>query len=113
LEIEKIESNFSVATDGLSSNSTLNIFDELRGALMMHSNIPLKTLADRLIKSITLNGAEAMRSNAGKIVLNAPADFALVLLPDKTREDELALQTILHTKKVDGIWIDGIEILLA
>ncbi len=96
---EKIWSIFPIATDGLSSNSTLNIFDELRGALMMHSNISLNTLANRLIKSITSGGAEAMRLDVGKITLNAPADFALVLLPDKAREDELALQTILHTKK--------------
>lgn len=113
LEIEDIDCNLATATDGLSSNATLNIFDELRGALMLHSNLPLKELANRLIESITTGGAEAIKSDAGRIALNAPADFALITLPDEIEEDSLALHTILHTKEVSSLWIDGVEILLA
>jgi len=113
LEIENIDTTLSVATDGLSSNYSLNIFDELREALMVHSNLPLRELANRLIKSITSDAAEAIKSDAGRIEVGAPADFALIVLPDTPREEDLALQTILHTKEVDSIWIDGVEILLA
>jgi cytosine/adenosine deaminase-related metal-dependent hydrolase len=113
LEIENIDFTLALATDGLSSNNSLNLFDELRAALMLHSNLPLKELAQRLIKSVTIDAASAIGSDAGKIEVNAPADFALVKLPQKAKKDSLALHTILHTKVVDGIWIDGVEVLLA
>jgi cytosine/adenosine deaminase-related metal-dependent hydrolase len=108
LAIESLELPFSVATDGLSSNDSLNLFDELRAALMMHHAMPLQTLAATLIEAITHNGAKILGLNGGILAQNKDADFALVTLPQSpVREEELALWTILHTKEVTQLYIAG------
>ncbi len=111
LPIEKlIELNmpFTVATDGLSSNNSLNIFDELRAALMLHHLGSLEKLADLLIKSITSTPAQILGLNSGEIAIGKDADFALVKLPDQIQNRKsIALQTILHTHAVERVYIDG------
>jgi cytosine/adenosine deaminase-related metal-dependent hydrolase len=111
LAIENLELPFSVATDGLSSNDSLNIFDELRSALMMHYELPIKELATTLIKSITSDAADILGLNSGRISVGKLADFAVVTLPEiPKREEEIALWTLLHTKKVTSVYISGEEI---
>jgi len=108
LAIENLELPFSVATDGLSSNDSLNIFDELRAALMLHHQAPINKLAAKLIQSITSDAADILGLNCGKIAVGKWADFAVVTLPEApVREEELALWSILHTKKVSQIYIQG------
>ena len=111
LEIEKlqnIELKYTVATDGLSSNNTLNIFDELRAALMIHQDIELKDLANHLIKAVTSTAAEILKLQCGRIAKDYQADFAIVTLPEAPqREEEIALWTILHTTKVSQLYIQG------
>lgn len=105
-----IEENmpFTTATDGLSSNNSLSILDELRAALMLHHLGSLEKLASLLIKSITSNPAEIFALNSGKIEIGKEADFAYVTLPAKPSSlESIALQTILHTKEVDEVWILG------
>jgi len=114
LPIEKLhELNipFSVATDGLSSNNSLNIFDELRSALMLHHEEALDKLSALLIKGVTSVPAEIFNLNSGKIELNRDADFALVSLPDEPNSlEDIALQTILHVNRVDDVYIGGEKI---
>jgi len=111
LEIEKLQKLdilYSVATDGLSSNNTLNIFDELRAALMIHQGVELKDLASELINSVTSSAAEILKLECGRITEGYQADFAIVTLPETpNREDDIALWTILHTKKVSQLYIQG------
>jgi cytosine/adenosine deaminase-related metal-dependent hydrolase len=108
LAIEKLTLPFSLATDGLSSNDSLNIFDELRGALMLHNHIDIQQLALQLLKSITSDAAEALKLNSGSLQVGRDADFALVTLPElPKRPEEIALWSILHTKKVDALYIEG------
>ncbi len=98
----------ALATDGLSSNWSLNLFDEMRAALMLHHREALPPLAERLIRAVTLDAARSIRSDAGRIETGAPADFALVRLPQTCeRSDELALHTILHTQEAEAVWIAG------
>ncbi|CAA6809952.1 MAG: BOX elements [uncultured Sulfurovum sp.] len=115
LAIETLIENdmsFTTATDGLSSNNTLSILDELRAALMLHHLAPLEKLASLLIKSITSNPAEIFALNSGKIEVGKDADFALVSLPDKPSSlESIALQTILHVHKVDKLYIGGDKVL--
>ncbi len=100
----------AIATDGLSSNWSLNIFDEMRAALMLHHKAPLHELAELLIRATTSQAALALRSDAGRITLGAPADFALIRLPQAIkRSKDLALHTILHTQEVERVWIAGEE----
>lgn len=111
LPIEKLIEKgipFSIATDGLSSNHSLNIFDELRAALMLHHLGPLAPLAQLLIKGVTSVPAKALGVNSGEIAVGKAADFALVSLPHTPNSlEDIALQTILHTQHVDQVIIDG------
>jgi cytosine/adenosine deaminase-related metal-dependent hydrolase len=111
LDIKDLKVPFSVATDGLSSNYSLNIFDELRSALMLHSDIELKTLANDLIKSVTSIPAKIFNLNCGAIECGFSSDLAIITLPDKPKIDTIALNTILHTSKVDMLFIDGKQII--
>jgi len=107
-ELIALDVPFTVATDGLSSNNSLNIFDELRAALMLHHQAPLDKLSDMLIKSITSVPADIFALNSGKIEIGKDADFAIITLPDKpSSEREIALQTILHTHNVERVIIGG------
>jgi len=108
LAIEELDLPFSLATDGLSSNDSLSIFDELRAALMLHHQAPINQLANRLLRSITSDAAEILSLNCGKIEAEKLADFAVVTLPEAPeREEEIALWTILHTKEVSEVYIEG------
>ncbi len=108
LKIEDLDLPFSVATDGLSSNDSLSIFDELRAAIMLHNDIPIQELATQLLKTVTSDAAEILHLNCGKIQTDALADFAVVTLPEAPkREEEIALWTILHTKAVSEVYIEG------
>ena len=107
-ELKRLNMPYSIATDGLSSNDSLNIFDELRATLMLHHLAPMQQLANRLIRSITSDAADILGLNCGKIENGKLADFAVVTLKEKPkREDEIALWSILHTKEVAEVYIDG------
>lgn len=108
LAIEDLPLPFSVATDGLSSNDSLNIFDELKAAIMLHNEIPIQELATRLLQAVTEDAADILGLNCGKIEVGRLADFAVVTLPEKPkREEELALWTVLHAKEVSEVYIEG------
>ncbi|NEW60030.1 metal-dependent hydrolase [Sulfurovum sp. bin170] len=110
-ELIKLDMPFTLATDGLSSNHSLNIFDELRAALMMHHMESINRLSNLLIKSITSIPADIFHLNSGEIAIGKDADFALINLPDQPHSlDDIALQTILHTQKVDNLFILGEDI---
>ncbi len=56
LNIKKLidkDISFSIGTDGLSSNNSLSMFDELRNALMVHEGINLLELSNILISAAT------------------------------------------------------------
>ncbi|WP_295420773.1 metal-dependent hydrolase [Sulfurovum sp.] len=111
LKIEEIDLPFSVATDGLSSNDSLSIFDELRAALMLHNDIPIQALAAQLIKAATSDAAEILGLNCGKIEADRLADLVVVTLPDLPQtKEEVALWSIIHTKKVSEVYIEGEKI---
>ncbi|NOR56637.1 MAG: metal-dependent hydrolase [Sulfurovum sp.] len=108
LPIENLNLPFSVATDGLSSNDSLNIFDELRAALLLHNDIPIQALANTLLKSVTADAADILGLDCGKIEAGKLADFAIVTLAETPkRKEELALWAILHTKEVSSVYIAG------
>jgi cytosine/adenosine deaminase-related metal-dependent hydrolase len=111
-ELIKRDIPFSIATDGLSSNNSLNIFDELRAGLMLHHLGEVEKLANLLIKGITSVPANIFNLNSGEITVGKDADFALIKLPDEVKNSEsIALQTILHTNKVEVVYIDGEKVL--
>ncbi|MEA3456325.1 MAG: metal-dependent hydrolase [Campylobacterota bacterium] len=106
--LERLDVPFSLATDGLSSNNSLSIFDELRAALMMHYETNLHILSQRLIRSVTSDAAKILNLKCGQIAEGYEADFALIQLPEELkREEDIALWTILHTDKVKQLFIEG------
>jgi cytosine/adenosine deaminase-related metal-dependent hydrolase len=102
---------YSIATDGLSSNDSLSILDELRAGLMLHHQAPIQLLAKKFIKSVTSDAADILGLECGRIEVGKLADFALLSLREAPkREEEIALWSILHTKEVSEIYIGGIKI---
>lgn len=105
-ELEEEGIKWVLATDGLSSNYKLDLFEEMKCALFMHSNMPLLDLAKKLIKSVTKDAAEALGLNTGEIKEGKNADM-IVLDLDKEPNDELAVHLILHRYNISKIYING------
>ena len=95
-----------VATDGLSSNYKLDLFEEMKIALFMQSDAPLLKLANKLIKSVTIDAAEALGLNTGEIKEGKNADM-LILDLDSEPNEELAIHLILHRYNISKVYING------
>ena len=104
--LDKQNINWITATDGLSSNYKLDLFEEMKAALFMHSELPLLDLAKKLINSVTKNAAEALGLNTGEIAEGKNADM-LVLDLNKEPNEELAIHLILHKYNISKIYING------
>lgn len=100
--------NFSIATDGLSSNISLNFFDELKANLLIHRDIDLNKLSKILWLGGTLYAAKSINFNLGEIKEGKIADIALYRSVDCDK-DQLALQLLLQTKEAKKLFIGGNE----
>ena len=99
---------FTIGTDGLSSNNSLSMFDELRNALMAHYDKNILEFSTQLLKAATINGSRALGLDKGALIKDLDADMIAFTLPDKIEEKEdLPMQIILHTKFVDKVIIGG------
>ena len=98
--------NWIVATDGLSSNYTLDLFEEMKVSLFMHSDAPLLKFANELIKGVTINAAKALGLNTGEIKEGKNADMIILDL-DKEPSEELAIHLILHKYNISKVYING------
>ena len=114
LELEKVKNNgidYNVATDGLSSNYSLNLFKEIRAALLMHTTLHPKYLAKDLLKAVTINAAKSLGLNNGSLEKGKDADIITFKLPSKVKNIEnLPLHIILHTTNVEKLFVNGKEI---
>jgi len=109
LDLSKLKDiKFSIGTDGLSSNNSLSMFDELRTALMIHVDENIIEFSKTLLKAATLNGSIALGLNKGSLEKQKDADIISFKLPDEIEDKEdLAMQIILHTKSVNKTIIGG------
>jgi len=99
---------FALGTDGLSSNNTLNLFQEMQNSFFMHINYEPKILAKELILASTINGANALGLNKGILEINKDADIISFNLPDIVNNiEELTTSIILHTTKTTNTYIKG------
>jgi len=106
--------NLLLGTDGLSSNYSLSILEEMRSALMLHHQADLKKLAIRLINAVTTNAAKALNLNIGELKPNYQADFAIFNLPNDLKQEDaktIALHTILNCNQADAVYIGGENVL--
>jgi len=98
----------AMGTDGLSSNHSLNMFEEMRNSFYMHSNFEVNKLATKLLTASTKGGAEALGLNKGILQKGYDADIISFKLPDYVEDaDSLAAAIILHTSKTDKTYIRG------
>lgn len=109
LDLSKLKDiPFSIGTDGLSSNNSLSMFDELRNVLITHWEKNIIDFSKVLLKSATVNPAISMGLNKGVIEKEFDADVIAFTLPDEIEDkDDLAMHIILHTKFVDKTIIGG------
>ena len=109
LDLKKLEEHnirWICATDGLSSNYKLDLFEEMKIALFMHSNMPLLDLAKKLIRSVTIDASNALGLNCGEIAEGKNADMLVIDLESEPN-DELAIHLILHRYNISKIYING------
>ena len=100
--------NYNIATDGLSSNFSLNFLDELRANLMMHDELGLTELARVLILGATRNAAAALGLSLGELKEGKLADIA-VFEGIECEQSQLALQLILQSKSAKSLFIEGMK----
>ncbi|MDD2829964.1 MAG: metal-dependent hydrolase [Sulfuricurvum sp.] len=96
-------------TDGLSSNYSLDLFEEMKVALFLHHSRELLPLAHQLWKSVTTNAAEALQLNCGKIAPTFDADI-LVMRIDYPINDQLPIHLITQPHSIESIYIQGEKI---
>ena len=95
-----------VATDGLSSNYKLDLFEELRASLLMQDSIPLLELAQALLRGVTINAAKALGLNKGALSEGKDADMIVLDLDCKPNK-ELAIHLLLHKYNISKVYING------
>ncbi len=96
----------SVATDGLSSNISLSLLDELRAFLLIH-NMPLLELAKIALLGATRHGAKALALNNGEIEASKRADLSVFGFGEKFIKEQAILQFLLHAKEVERLFLGG------
>jgi cytosine/adenosine deaminase-related metal-dependent hydrolase len=96
--------NVSLATDGLSSNNSSNIIDELKSAIFMHkqSGKKIYQLANMLLMQSTKNGAKTLGLKKGIIKKNYDSDFIIINLGINIIDiKKIGLDLILNLSKND------------
>ena len=113
IDLEKLDAHntpWIMGTDGMSSNYGLDLFEEMKIALFIHSNRELLPLAQELLESATVKSAQALGLNTGEIAVGKEADFLLIDL-QQTPNAQLPLHLLLHGYNISNIYINGKEVL--
>lgn len=100
--------NIHLGTDGLSSNNSLSMLDEMRANLFIHSSFKPQNLAKELILMTTLKPAQALGLDLGELKVGKIADLS-VFEVSECKLEQLPLQFILHAKEVSNLFIGGKE----
>lgn len=109
LDLERLDSHkirWVCGTDGLSSNYTLDLFEEIKIALFMHHSQDLLALAQKLWLSVTQDAAEALNLNCGKIAPSYDADL-LIARVTYPISDQLPVHLLLRPPLIESVYIHG------
>jgi len=98
-----------MGTDGLSSNYALDLLEEMKIALFMHSDRELLPLAKELLSNATINSAKALGMNTGEIAVGKEADLLVIDL-EETPNEQLPVHLLLHGYNIRHIYINGNEV---
>ena len=102
--------SLAIGTDGLSSNHSLNLFEELRNALYIHTNFEPNELSQKLLIGSTNGGGVALGLNKGILQKDYDADIISFYLPDSCEDlDTIATHIILHNSKINKLYINGAQ----
>lgn len=96
-----------IATDGKSSNNSLNILDEARVALFAYEKFNINNLAKEILLSITRRPAKRLRFNNGILERGKASDFAIFHIKDIKDSSQVILNLFLHAQKVEDLYING------
>lgn len=109
--LDKHNIDWNISTDGLSSNYSLNLFDELRNTLFIHEREDLEKFAFKLLDSVTKIPAKQLKLNSGDILEGKDSDFILIELEDNFEDlNKIPLHLILKGYKVYKTFIFGKEV---
>jgi cytosine/adenosine deaminase-related metal-dependent hydrolase len=108
---QKAGALLTLGTDGLSSNISLNLWDEMRAALFTHQNHKLNDLAILLLNSCTNEAAKTLNLNKGRLEKGFDADIVTLELKEAPQDiSDIPLHVILQTTAAQKIYIKGKEI---
>lgn len=107
--LEEKNIRFVCGTDGLSSNYTLDLFEEMKIALFLHPSEDLLSLARQLWQSVTSHAAEALQLNCGKITPTFDADI-LVMRVNYPINEQLPIHLINQPRVIESVYIQGEKI---
>lgn len=101
--LRDLGANICLGTDSLASNTSLNLFAEMRA---VQESDPWIT-SEELLKTVTVNPARALDRDGslGKIAPGCDAD--LISLPFSGKLDAVYDEIVNHLKPIDWIMVDG------
>ncbi len=99
--------NIAIGTDGLSSNDSLDMFDELKTVLFLHRKEPINMFSNKLLYMATHGGARSLNLNSGELSKNFQADILSLTLKDEPTKENLCLSIILNKKSINQVYIKG------
>jgi cytosine/adenosine deaminase-related metal-dependent hydrolase len=107
-KVEETHSTLTIGTDGLSSNISLNLWDEMRAVIFTHTQEALNDLAKKVLIATTKDAATALNLNCGQIAEGKFADLIVCQMAQEIEnKEDLPLQLILHTKHTHLTFIAG------
>ena len=104
--LEEAKIRWIVATDGLSSNYDLDLWEEMKIALFAQTKLPLEPFAKALLDGVTKNAALALGLSKGVLKDGYDADILVMQLDEKLPEP-LELHMILHRYEIIDRYILG------
>lgn len=96
-------------TDGMSSNYTLDLFEEMKSSLFAHPSSDIDRLALHLWRSVTSEAAAALKLSCGVLAPGYDADM-LVAQINYPANEQLPLHLILQPPVIESVYIRGTKI---
>ncbi len=98
----------TIGTDGLSSNYSLDLFEEMKNGFFIHTNFLPNELAQKLLLAATRNGAKALKlPRKGTLKIGNDSDIIVFSVPKIEDSDNLSTAIILHKSQIQTTYIKG------
>lgn len=108
--LKKFNLPLILSTDGLSSNFSLSLLDELRYSLFAYPQYSLDEFAKKLILGVTQYAHSSLGFQSGEIAVGKNADFALFECKGICASTQEATQFILHCQKASKVYINALGV---